>query len=375
MYKSYIMSVIGTCALTAFIAVPSVVKGAGKIEIDEDKWISLGGGLRTSLIFTEDGAPSDTDYSKEFDVESFRLYLNAEIHEILAFEANTELDSDDDFSILDAIGKFEFDSMLNVWTGRMLPPNDRANLDGPYYLATWHFPAVANRTPAIFAGRDDGVTVWGKTDAEGPTFLYGLGAFEGRSDAVNADDNLFYVGRLEVNLWDPEPAPWYYKGSTYLGGQDILAIGLVAQYQQDGTGSVGIPDTATAPATPTTSGDFKNWSVDFLMEKDLGATVLTLEGAFYDYDLDDVVDDRGFVQQGEGILGQISLLSPNKKLQPHYRFQSFDSDTTGDVKRHDLGVNYYIDGQNAKVYVGWGLDDPDVGSDENSVTLAVQLQI
>lgn len=377
MRKSYIMSLAGVGLLTAFMSAPSEVKGAGKIEIDETKWISVGAGVRSSIIFKEDAAPSGTDYSKEFEVENLRLYMNGQVHEKITLEVNTERDADEDFSILDAIVKFEIDPLLNVWVGRMLPPNDRSNLDGPFFLATWHFPIVAQRTPFVTAGRDDGVTVWGKTSSgeDGPTFLYGLGAFEGRSDEVNADDNLYYAGRLEVNLWDPEPAPWYYKGSTYLGEKDILAVGLVGQYQQDGAGSIGTPATATDPGTPTTRGDFVNWSADFLMEKDLGAGVVTLEGAYYDYDLDNVVDDRGFVQQGEGILGQISWMFSGTKLQPHYRYQSFDSDTTGEVKRHDAGVNYYIDGQNAKLYLGWALDDPDVGADADSVTLAVQLQI
>jgi len=388
MRKNMVSKVAITLMLIAWIIQPIPSQAGGKIEIDETKWISVGAGLRTSFVAREDAAGRDSDdYSKDFEVESFRLYLNGQVHEMITLEINTEVKStgdpaDESLRFMDVISKFEFHEMFNVWLGRMLPPNDRANMDGPFYLATWHFPGVAQRTPNAAVGRDDGVTIWGRTsNDDGPNFLYGLGAFQGLdNDIINPDDNLFYVGKLSVNLWDPEPAPWYYTGSTYLGGADILAISAVAQFQSDGAGSEGTPATATDPGTPTTRGDFTNWSIDVLLEKDLDVGVLTLEGMYFDYDLDDVMsDDRGFVQQGESVVGQISWLFPDEigpgKVQPHYRFQQFDADATGTLERHDFGVNYYFDGPNAKAYLGYAIVDPDGGDDAGEITLGVQLQI
>ena len=71
--------------------------------------------------------------------------------------------------------KFEFNNYVNVWAGRLLPPSDRANLSGPYYLNTWAFPVIAQRYPAIFAGRDNGVVGFGQVG--GSRFKYAAGVF------------------------------------------------------------------------------------------------------------------------------------------------------------------------------------------------------
>ncbi len=112
---------------------------AATFKIDETKWVSLGGGLRTTFRAEENAAGNGDDYSKDFDLESIRLYLNGQIHEYVKFEFNTEKDGED-IRVLDGIAKFEFQELFNVWGGRMLPPSDRANLDGPYYLVPGRKP-------------------------------------------------------------------------------------------------------------------------------------------------------------------------------------------------------------------------------------------
>lgn len=71
------------------------------------------------------------------------------------FEFNTEKDADDDIRVLDGIAKFQFNDLVNIRAGRLLPPSDRSNLSGPYYLNAVDYPFVQNY-PAIFAGRDNG---------------------------------------------------------------------------------------------------------------------------------------------------------------------------------------------------------------------------
>ena len=53
--------------------------------------------------------------------------------------------------------------LFDLWVGRQLPPSDRSNLDGPYYLnAAWSFPIVQSfGNLGISAGRDDGVAIHG----------------------------------------------------------------------------------------------------------------------------------------------------------------------------------------------------------------------
>lgn len=343
-------------------ALTAPVAHAAKFSIDDTKWISVGAGLRTSFNAFQNAAPDGKSYSKDFELDSIRLYLNGQIHKYIKFTFNTERQSEDNIRVLDGIAQFEFSDLVNVWAGRFLPPSDRSNLSGPYYLNTWNFPFVQNY-PAIFAGRDDGAAFWGQIG--GGQFKYQAGAFKGRKGGPNQSDNLLYAGRLTYNFWDPEPG--YYNSSTYYGAKDILAIGLVGQFQKDGAGTEAAP------------GDFRGWNVDALMEKKLpGVGVVTLEGAYYSYNTDDKPD--AVLIQGHGYFGLASYLFPEKigigQLQPNVRYERLDRDTGGAHKRWDVGLNYVIDGHNARVSLIYGREDPGPGLNSfNSFQLGVQLQI
>ena len=103
---------------------------------------------------------------------------------------------------------------FNVWLGRLLPPSDRANLDGPFYLLNLDFPFVS-AFPAIFAGRDDGGAIWGELLDK--HFKYQVGVFNGvrGKDSPNRKDSVLLAARLVYNFLDPEPG--YYNASTYYG--------------------------------------------------------------------------------------------------------------------------------------------------------------
>jgi hypothetical protein len=85
----------------------------------------------------------------------------------------------------------------------MLPPADRANRSGPYYLNTWNFPAGCEACPLhytnIYAGRDDGGALRG--EFQGGKFKYSLGVFQGTSNSEACS----FAGRLTLNFLDPEP--------------------------------------------------------------------------------------------------------------------------------------------------------------------------
>lgn len=253
-------------ALAGTLASAQALAGA-TVSFGPDKSISIGLGLRASLTHTEDGAPSGND-DLDINLDSMRLYLGGSLNKYVKATFNTEKDANDDIKLLDAIARFEFDDRLNVWVGRMLPPSDRANLDGPYYLSAWYYPGVVSQYPAKFAGRDNGLTVWGRLADKKLT--YALGAFRGHNKiagASNADGNLLYALRLQYNFFDPEPNPAYYTSSTYYGSARVLALAFAGMYQSDGVGSA------------TNKGDYQAWNVDALFEQKLaGGGVLTLEG-------------------------------------------------------------------------------------------------
>ncbi|HZR46174.1 MAG TPA: porin, partial [Candidatus Manganitrophaceae bacterium] len=240
-----------------------VAHAGGTIKIDDTRSLSIGMGLRTSFDMIKDEAPDGKSRSKDFKLDDARLYISGQLHELISFEFNTETQTTSDpaatesIRVLDAVLKFGFNDYFNIWVGRFLPPSDRSNLSGPFYLNSWNFPMV-QRYPAIFAGRDDGAAIWGQIGKG--FFKYQVGAFQGEGavpTGPNQKEDLLYTGRLTLNLWDPEPG--YYNSSTYYGAMNVLALGLVAMTQKNAVG------TAAAP------GNFTGWSADLLVERNLGS--------------------------------------------------------------------------------------------------------
>lgn len=368
-----------TClALLLGLALPSLLFAGAKIKVDDTKWFSIGMGFRSSFAVTEDGAPNGQHSSSGVSFDNMRLYTAAKVHKNVTLEFNTErsigtngFDNDHRIRVLDAVAKFSFKG-FDLWAGRFLPPSDRSNLDGPFYLNNYDFPIV-QAYPAIFAGRDNGVAIM--KEYAGGKFKWSYGLFEGRTNTTNGDtnpdqaDNLLHAARVTYNFWDPEPG--YYTTSSYYGAKDVLAVAFVYQHEADGAG------------TPTTVGDFTGWNVDVLMEKKLqNGGVVNLEGAYYDYDLEDKTDLS--LTQGEGYLLLGSYLIPKQigwgKVQPYVRYQHFArANLTGDGgnrTRTEGGFNYIIDGQNAKISVLYFSDRNGSNADsKNTFKIGLQFQL
>jgi hypothetical protein len=333
-------------ALVAVMLCSSVGYGQAKINLSEGRWVSVGGGLRSSYTSNQDDV--DGAYDQSFNIDSMRLYINSEFHKDFAIEVNTEYDSSPstfgslgEFRLLDAVVKYQPNEKFNIWMGRHLTPSDRSNLDGPYFLSIYDYPAglgsVSGIYPSIAYGRDNGVSVSGKLH-EG-MFKYAFGIYEGASTVASTADSNLYAGRITFNLFDAEPdaggKSGYYTGSTYYGEKDqILAIGLVAQFQDNIVLNAG------------DAKGFMGYNVDVLYEKKLSdMSVVTIEGAYYKYNVG--VTASNFTH-GSAYLLQGAYLFPTElgigKLQPIVRFQDF-----ADVTRLDFGSNYVIRGHNARL--------------------------
>jgi len=377
----YVFPIFLAFQLMFFASISPVAHAGGTIKIDNTHSVSIGMGLRSSFNLVEDGAQDGSSYSKDFLLDNIRLYMGGDLGERITFEFNTDYSKGafvtgvgptttagtEDIRVLDAVVKVAFSDIFNVWAGRFLPPSDRSNLSGPYFLNAWDFPFV-QKYPAVFAGRDDGLSIWGQVN--GGQFKYQVGAFEGSGDVAggsNQKDSLLYAGRLTLNLWDPEPG--YYNSSSYYGEKDVLAIGLVGMFQSDGSG------------TSATSGDFTGFNIDFLAEKDLGGSgVATLEGAYYDYDRDGVATG-----EGNGFFALASFLLPNKlgsgplqgQLQPMVRYQEFSNEgnATGDHTRLDLALSHIINGHNARLTLTYSMDESAANVDTDTIKFGFQFQI
>lgn len=331
----------------------------GTITFGEDKSVSIGFGMRTSFSSVEDMAPNGSSRSHDFSLDSARIYLSGSISKNIKGMLNTEKDiAGEGFQAIDANVQIEITPGVTIWVGRFLSPSDRANMAGPYYsLGGGYWSGIASRYGfnGGYIGRDDGVAVVG--DLMGGRLAYSFGAFEGNTafkiapvaamfTGRTGSDGLMYAGRLQYDFWDTEPG--YYGTGNYLGGKDILAIGIAGRTQSNGAYSTFVPPLPALPIVKT--GDYKSYSIDFLLEKKgVGPGAISVEAAGYDYDTDDVF----LSEQGKAYSAGLGYIFSQKvgwgQFQPFVRYQKFNPDDDIDTKKYDVGVNYIIDGYNAQV--------------------------
>ena len=394
-----------TMALVAGMVstVPSVYAG-GMIKVDDDKWISVGMGIRTSFNSQENASPNGQAYDNIFAVNNARIYINGKIHKYVGFTFNTEcfncadpngrfggtntFAGNSNIGLIDAIGKFEFNQYVNFWVGRTLVPTERGELNGPFYHSVFdgfRTPFFPNDQSANFGrsnaandgaglyGRDNGAVFFGKFHPGGTHLLYVASVFTGQNGGPNTGSSLMYAGRLQWNLLNDEDNPGYYTSGTYYGtAGDILALAVGGSHQKDGVG------------TAITRNDFNGITADVLFEKvlpgDMG--VFTFNGEFKRFWAQNVSSfSDGTLAGGTGLTtpcgcGAANLPSPGMwvlngkswyveglylfpqpigigRFQPYGRYTNIAPLDSTDRHEWELGTNYVIEGHNARLSAFW----------------------
>jgi len=269
-------------------------------------------------------------------------------------------------NIMDAIVKFEPIMEFHLWAGRMLVPSDRSNFSGPWFISPWKYTAADMPVPFVGPrtqpfGRDNGVTAWG-TFGDGKVKYY-AGAYNLSTPA----ESPLFSGRLNICLIGSEPG--YYHSSTYYGSQDIVAVAVGGQYQNNGQ-----PSGASGNNYSLINGDL-------LAEKNLGpGGVPTIEVGYYHYGNSFTVigtppaPTTPVVKNFFYVLG--SWLTPQTigigKLQPLVRWQQ-TSDPSWKIL--DAYVTYVIDEYFLRFAVGYEHTDFGAGTTNgNSILLGAQMQ-
>jgi hypothetical protein len=392
----------------ATLAYTPVSFGGATFKIDDTKWVSIGAGLRTSFSAREDAAGGGGDHwGTDWNLDNIRLYLNGQIHKYVKIEFNTDCQTcsnGGEVRVLDAIGKFEIDPMFNVWVGRQLVPAERREMNGPFYSGVYNIfgagtpfePSDFNvtfRTDGTSAGsygRDDGVNIWGSFfDGR---LQYAVGAFQGLRKGANRDDNFLYATRVAYNFLDVEKNPGYYTSGTYYGkGGDILTLAVSNQYQEEGAGNFN------------DAGDFRGTTVDLLYEQNLpdDMGVFTFNGEYKNYGISGYNMASRLADKAAGYANAFAMfegdaydlsamyLIPSKvwigQFQPYVRYVNVAPVQSSNREVWEAGVNYVIDGHNARVSLLYeygdllskGLDytSTATGDDVGAVVLGFQLQI
>lgn len=380
-----------TCSLAILggTVLANVSHAAATIEIDDERSVTIGAGLRAGMSMTEDAAPSGSDDSTSFNIQSVRLYVNGNASEKIKFTFNTEcvdcvfgeqdpIGAGGAIDVLDAIAQFELSPKVNIWIGRMLTPADRIELNGPFYGLNWNQYTVPllpsdQLGDAGLLGRDDGVTFWGAMGK----FQYAAGLFDGVDGGPNQEDNPLFATRVAYNFLTMESNPAYYTSSTYFGtAGDIFTVGLSYQQQSDGTG------TAASP------GDFSAAIVDVLYENAMsGGAAFTVDAEYKMFDSENstaaLANPNCFcLFDGDAYFVTAAYLFPSDtqlKWQPYVRFTSNEPDSGADSDLTELGLNLIMRGHNAKVNFSYTSGDANLtgapGPDVDSLSFGVQIQI
>lgn len=429
------MLLVAGTALALVVGVASTPPSAyadGKIKSDDpDKWIGLGVGVKTSFVAQEHGSANSGSYGNRFGVDFQRFYINGSVHKYLKFEINTEcfncpssingtgggsssFGGNSTIGLLDAIGKFEFTPKVNLWVGRLLVPGERGELNGPFYMAVYDgfktpfnsadFSGNFGKGGAGLYSRDNGAVFWGEVNPGGKQLQYSLGVFTGLQSSgggtvgactgtcgPNQQGSLMYAGRLTFNFLNPEKNPGYYTSGTYYGkGGDILALAVGVNHQKDGAGSFAA------------SSDFTAFISDLLFEKvlpnDGGVITVNAEYKQYFANYNKAVAFGGggaaangcfCMFDGHSYTGYAMYMFPQTvgigKFQPYGRFTWIQPNESSNRKETEAGVNYIIDGHNARLSAFWQYGDlatkglfnyaPGVtGNMVNSIKLALQFQ-
>jgi hypothetical protein len=361
---------------------PSAYAG-GMIKADDDKFISIGMGIRNSFNSQENASPNGQEYTNQFVINNARIYINGGIHKYIKFAFNTEcfncgigsgqnaFGGSSGIGLLDAIGQFEFNEQVNFWVGRTLVPTERGELNGPFYHAVFDgfrtpfnqadFSGNIGAGGAGIYGRDNGAVFFGKVHPGGTHLQYVASVFTGLQGAVNPGATLKYAGRLTLNLLNDESNPGYYTSGTYYGtAGDILAIAIAGEHQKDGTG------------TSLNRSDFTSFVSDILFEKVMpnNAGVFTANAEvkrMWGQDLSAMLDGSSGANAfrmftGTSWTAYALYLLPQEvgigKFQPYGRYTDLQPLHGSNHRTEwELGLNYVIAGHNARISTYWRYGD------------------
>lgn len=384
-----------TAVLMACVTGSQMANAGATISFGEDKYISAGFGFIGGYSSVEDAAANGKDRSNDFSLNNARIYLSGSFNKYIKGMLNTEKNiagigggNSDTIQVMDANVSFQVTPDILIRAGRFLSPSDRSNMAGPFYSSGggyWNGIASRYGFNGGVIGRDDGVGLEGSL-ADG-VVKYSFGAFEGdnifrlsdvgaRSESAGTKDHLMYAGRVHVNFWDIEGDNYGSSGS-YFGAKNVLSVGLSGRVKKDGVVST----------VANTVGDYKSYSLDFLLEKkDVGPGTVSLDAAYYYYDTDNVF----LGEQGTAYYASLGYLFQEPigwgKIMPLIRYQKFDADGrtssasvntrgNGEIKKFDIGANYIIEPYNALITATYGRTEKEISpKDVNEFKVSLQMQ-
>ncbi len=215
-------------------------------------------------------------------------------------------------------------------------------------------------------GRDDGVTLWGNPfDGR---LQYRMMISEGMEDSSNPTDKLRFVGRVVVNLLEPEKE-WFNQG-TYLGKKKVLSFGA------------GIDRQNNLTLNNISGQDNTAWTIDGFFDHPVAKDAVTVESAYIH--IQNSTQTNTFAKLAPGDNAGLFYLqtgyyfgAPIGKgnLQPYFRYENVSVEHKNETSFLSGGLNYYLKGHNAKMSLDYTIINHSEIENQSMVTLQLAIGI
>ena len=398
-------------AMAALMGVATLPAHAWRVKVDEQTFANIG--FSTQIWARHEGKRTNaaTDHSAtHFYMNLANINASGQVNKLVYFLINAESNSArGSFIVRDSFIGLKFADEFRVQAGYMRAPFSRVSLTSSYSfivptLATYA-GARLSINPANVQGlgpdgsRDAGLVVWGTVGKDAPIKYY-LGVFDGRFDrrsnffGGNTKDQLGYTFRVQFTptMLGFKGEPAYGLSDTYLGGRNVLSLGL--GYRIVGVQTTGFNNNYTK--------DAKMFTVDMLYEQKFGDLVPNLQVGYtqakdvaYQYvaPLVRYGEATQIYVQGQLLYDQVvgfgkPALAIRWEQNKNKDLKSFNTTTgattaiSGEPRNSRIGVfgHYYIKGQAARV--SFGIDSVNFNTDAKGangknyadVTLHLQTQ-
>ena len=344
----------------AFTTMSSSAGAQASIKVGEDVTIRFGTLLQGWGDWTQD--PVSEGYAQNLYLRRARLLVGGQVAKNITFFIETDNPNlgrapkalGSGFILQDALAEVKLSDPLTLSAGLMFVPFCRNCIQSAATLLSLDYSSFAFlATPATQSsvGRDVGFQAKGYFN--GNRIEYRVGAFQGFR-AAGSRNPLRGVGRLQINLFEPETPGIFYTG-TYLGTKRVLAIG-------------GGFDMQAGPGD-----NYKAFTIDAFLDHRLTDSVsVTAQVDYFSYDGGQTFPT---VAEQTAIFAEAGLYFKPLRLMPFVKFetQNLDAAAAVDNKRYQAGFTYYMYGHNANLKVAYSRFDPDAGNASNQFTTQLQV--
>lgn len=357
--------------IAAFVAISQLAHaqeaGVAKLTYGPNLWIDahLLFQMQYTNTYTWDATvekDSDGAWASDFAARRMRVMFNGQVAPNVTFfiESDLKATGEQYFMFLqDAYINYKFSDELQIAFGMILLPFMHHNRESAVSLLGVDYNTTAINIPEDVVWRDYGIEFRGLL--AGGMLDYRIGLFDGierdangvgSRDDINPNGLPRIVGRVQVNLMEPETG-FFYSGN-YLGKKKIVSFGIGIDYMKD----------ATYDNAKNEVNDYFAWTVDATVDYPIDPNmVVAFQAGYVNYAWSPELG----VENAYSYYAQAGLLLANA-WQPVLRYEATVEDVGGkDVTTayFHFGLNYFLNGHNANIKIDFRYP---MGEDETTDT-------